>query len=170
YEEDDYAVKRALRILADHGRGMTFLLADGVVPSDEDGGYVRRRIMRRAIQQGRVLGVDEPFLPQLCERVVEVMGDAYPELRSERDAILGWARDEDMHFRRTLTQGERLLRDLVTRAREEGTSWIAAEDAFRLHDTYGFPYELTKELLGEEGLAVDDQGFGELMERAREVA
>ncbi|MFL5779823.1 MAG: alanine--tRNA ligase, partial [Thermoleophilaceae bacterium] len=166
----DYATTRALRILADHGRGMTFLLADGVVPSNEHRGYVLRRIMRRAIQQGRVLGVDGDFLPALCARAIEMMGDAYPELRAQAATIERWARAEEEGFRRTLAQGERLLADLVRRAKEEGTSWIAAEDAFRLHDTYGFPYELTKELLADEGLAVDDQGFEELMERAREVA
>src|SRR3954451_17840962 len=170
FEDGDAAVQRALRILADHGRGMTFLLADGVVPSNEERGYVLRRIMRRAIQQGRVLGLEGAVLPPFCELVVEMMGDAYPELPAQRDTILKWARAEEESFNRTLAQGERLLSDLVRRAKEEGTSWIDAEDAFRLHDTFGFPYELTKELLAEEGLAVDDQGFEELMERAREVA
>jgi alanyl-tRNA synthetase len=170
FEDGDPAVQRALRILADHGRGMTFLLADGVVPSNEERGYVLRRIMRRAIQQARVLDVEGAVLPPFCERVIELMGDAYPELPAQRDTILKWAAAEEESFNRTLAQGERLLADLVRRAKEEGTSWIDAEDAFRLHDTFGFPYELTKELLGEEGLAVDDQGFEELMERAREVA
>jgi alanyl-tRNA synthetase len=166
----DYATTRALRILADHGRGMTFLLGDGVVPSNEHRGYVLRRIMRRAIQQGRVLGIDGDFLPRLCARTIEMMSGAYPELRDQAATIERWARAEEEGFRRTLAQGERLLADLVRRAQGEGTSWIDAEDAFRLHDTYGFPYELTKELLADEGLAVDDQGFEELMERAREVA
>ena len=167
---EDAAATRALRILADHGRGMTFLLADGVVPSNEHRGYVLRRIMRRAIQQGRVLGLDDPFLVALADKVIEIMGGAYPELRERRDTIAKWAQAEDEGFRRTLAQGERLLSDMVRRAKDEGTSWIEADDAFRLHDTYGFPYELTRELLAGEGLAVDDQGFEELMERAREVA
>jgi alanyl-tRNA synthetase len=162
-------VTRAMRILADHGRGMTFLIADGVVPSNEDRGYVLRRIMRRAIQQGRVLGVTD-FLPGLCQVVIAEMGDAYPELRREADTIKRWAHAEEESFTRTLAQGERLLADIVRRAKEEGTSWVSAEDAFRLHDTFGFPYELTKELLKEEGLEVDDQGFDELMERARQIA
>src|ERR687890_2493129 len=98
------------------------------------------------------------------------MGYASPELERDRDTILKWALAEDEGFRRTLAQGERLLADVVRGAKEQETSWIDAEDAFRLHDTYGFPYELTKELLAEEGLAVDDQGFEELMERARDVA
>jgi alanyl-tRNA synthetase len=170
YDDGEFAVQRALRILADHSRGMTFLLADGVVPSNEERGYVLRRIMRRAIQQGRVLGLEGAVLPPFCERVIDLMSGAYPELREHRDTILKWVVAEEESFNRTLVQGERLLADLVRRAKEDGTSWIDAEDAFRLHDTYGFPYELTKELLAAEGLAVDDQGFEELMERAREVA
>jgi alanyl-tRNA synthetase len=169
YGEDDRAT-RALRILADHGRGMTFLLSDGVVPSNEERGYVLRRIMRRAVQQGQVLGIDQSLLPQLAEAVIEVMSGAYPELSQQADTIRRWASSEEESFRRTLEQGERLLAEVVRRAREQGTSWIAAEDAFKLHDTFGFPYELTKELLAEEGLAVDDQGFEELMEQARDVA
>jgi alanyl-tRNA synthetase len=166
----DQPTTRALRILADHGRGMTFLLADGVVPSNEDRGYVLRRIMRRAIQQGRVLEIEGHFLPRLCEQVMEIMGDAYPELIEERETILKWASAEEENFGRTLVQGQRLLDEVIDRAKRDETSWISAEDAFKLHDTYGFPYELTKELLAEEGLSVDDEGFAELMDRARQVA
>ena len=166
----DEVTTRALRILADHGRAATFLLADGVVPSNEDRGYILRRIMRRAMHQGRVLGVEEGLLPRLAERTLEVMGDAYPELRREWPTIERWARAEEDGFGRTLAQGERLLAELVDAAREEGTSWVSAEDAFKLHDTFGFPYEMTKELLAEQGLSVDDQGFEELMDRAREVS
>jgi alanyl-tRNA synthetase len=168
--EDDAAATRALRILADHGRGMAFLMADGVVPSNEDRGYILRRIMRRAIQQGRVLGLDKPFLVPLCDVVREVMGGAYPQLHEERGTIAKWAAAEEEGFRRTLVQGEKLLEEIVTRTKNEGTSWVPAEEAFKLHDTYGFPYELTKELLADEGLAVDDQGFEELMDEARKIA
>ena len=170
YHGGDYATQRALRIIADHGRGMTFLISDGVVPSNEERGYVLRRIMRRAIQQGRSIGIADAFLERVADRVIEVMGEAYPDLRENRELIHKWARAEEEGFTRTLEQGERLLREIIVRAKEAGTSWVDAEDAFRLHDTYGFPYELTKELLAQEGLAVDDQGFEELMERAREVA
>jgi alanyl-tRNA synthetase len=166
----DEATDRALRVLADHGRAAAFLVADGVVPSNEDRGYILRRIMRRAMHQGRVLGIEGAFLPRLCERAVETMGEAYPELRAERPAIERWSRAEEEGFGRTLAQGERLLAELADQARADATSWIAAEDAFKLHDTYGFPYEMTKELLAEQGLAVDDEGFEELMERAREVS
>jgi alanyl-tRNA synthetase len=168
--DQDFPTTRALRILADHGRAATMLIADGVVPSNEDRGYILRRIMRRTIQQGRVLGLNGPFLPALYGRAVELLGDAYPELRSEWPTIERWARSEEESFRHTLEQGERLLAEIVERAKQEGTSWVSAEDAFKLHDTYGFPYEMTKELLAEEGLSVDDQGFEELMERARGVS
>jgi alanyl-tRNA synthetase len=166
----DFATTRALSILADHGRGATFLMADGVVPSNEERGYILRRIMRRTMQQGRVLGLEGSFLPQLYATVVDVMSEAYPELKREWSTIERWARAEEESFGRTLAQGERLLADLVQRAREEQTSWVSADDAFKLHDTYGFPYEMTRELLAEQGLSVDDQGFEELMEKAREVS
>ena len=167
---EDFPTTRALRILADHGRAAAFLLADGVVPSNEERGYILRRIMRRAIQQGHVLEIGEPFVVKLCERVSEVMGDTYPALKSEWPTIERWARAEEESFGRTLEQGERLLAELIERAKGDSTSWVAAEDAFRLHDTFGFPYEMTKELLAERGLSVDDQGFEELMERARETS
>ena len=166
----DFPTTRALRILADHARGMTMLIADGVVPSNEDRGYVLRRIMRRAVQQARVLGIEGSFLPKLCDRVIEVMSGAYPELVERRDDIERWTRTEEESFGRTLEQGERLLGEIVRRAKAEETSWVSASDAFKLHDTFGFPYELTKELLADEGLAVDDQGFEELMEEARRTA
>ncbi|MFL5867618.1 MAG: alanine--tRNA ligase, partial [Thermoleophilaceae bacterium] len=131
--DDDFPTTRALRILADHGRAAAFLLADGVVPSNEDRGYILRRIMRRTMQQGHVLGLTDPFLPKLYERAIEVMGDAYPELNKERATIERWARTEEEHFGRTLAQGEKMLSELIASAKEDGTSWIDAEDAFRLH-------------------------------------
>jgi alanyl-tRNA synthetase len=167
---DDFATTRALRVISDHGRGATHLLADGVVPSNEDRGYVLRRIMRRAIQQAHVLGIDDAFLVRVCERVRDIMGESHPNLVSEWPTIERWARAEEESFGRTLEQGERLLAEVIERAKADYTSWVSAEDAFKLHDTYGFPYEMTKELLAEEGLSVDDQGFEELMERAREVS
>jgi alanyl-tRNA synthetase len=166
YEESE-AVTRAMRIVADHSRGAAFLIADGVVPSNEDRGYILRRIMRRAIQQGNTLGLEAPWLGRFAERVIELMGDVYPELVAERENIARWVNDEEESFGRTLVRGQELLERLVAEARERSTSWIEAEDAFKLHDTYGFPYDLTKELLGEQGLAVDDDGFAELMEEQR---
>jgi alanyl-tRNA synthetase len=166
----DAATTRALRVLADHSRAMTFLIADGVVPSNEDRGYILRRIMRRAIQQGRAIGLESPFLGRFADKVVETMGLAYPELRREQGLIHEWLASEEEGFGHTLEQGTRLLAEVVDRAKAEGTSWVPAEDAFKLHDTYGFPYDLTRELLQEEGLAVDDEGFRELMEEQRERA
>jgi alanyl-tRNA synthetase len=160
-------VTRAMRIVADHSRGAAFLVADGVVPSNEDRGYILRRIMRRAIQQGNALGLEAPWLGRFSERVIELMGDVYPELVAERENIARWVNDEEESFGRTLVRGEQLLERLVAEARERSTSWIDAADAFKLHDTYGFPYDLTKELLAEQGLAVDDDGFAELMEEQR---
>ncbi|HSS05396.1 MAG TPA: alanine--tRNA ligase [Solirubrobacterales bacterium] len=164
------AVTRAMRIVADHSRGAAFLIADGVVPSNEDRGYILRRIMRRAIQQGRTLGLEAPWLGRFAERAIEIMGGAYSELVAEREAIARWVGDEEESFGRTLERGTELLERLVSEAKESSTSWIDAADAFKLHDTYGFPYDLTKELLAEQGLAVDDGGFEELMEEQRQRA
>jgi alanyl-tRNA synthetase len=162
-EESD----RSLRILADHTRGMTFLVADGVVPSNEDRGYVLRRVMRRAIQHGRRLGMEPGFLTRYADVVTETMGGEYGELVRERDAIRRWLQSEEEGFGRTLEQGTRLLDDLIARARDQGAEGIASEDAFRLHDTYGFPIDLTLELVAEHGLGVDEEGFEALMEEQR---
>jgi alanyl-tRNA synthetase len=168
--DDDAKTTRAMRILADHSRGMVNLIADGVVPSNEDRGYVLRRIMRRAILQGRVLGLDSPYLDRFAERAIELTAEVAPQLAAERENVMRWVADEEQSFGRTLDRGSELLARLIERAREDGTSWISADDAFRLHDTYGFPYEMTRELLAEEGLSVDDQGFEALMEAQRERA
>jgi alanyl-tRNA synthetase len=166
----DPATTRAMRIIADHSRGMTFLIADGVVPSNEDRGYILRRIMRRAIQQGRVLALETPYMERFAERAIELMGGAYPELADERDMILRWVNDEEESFGRTLDRGTELLTRMIAEAKGAQSSWVPAEQAFQLHDTFGFPYDLTKELLAEEGLSVDDAGFEELMEEQRERA
>jgi alanyl-tRNA synthetase len=164
---EDRDTDRALCILADHTRGMTFLVADGVVPSNEERGYVLRRIMRRAIQQGRALGMDPGFLPRFAERVRELMGAAYPELGEQRESIQKWLSSEEESFGRTLEQGLQTLRQHIDRARDAGSDTVAAEDAFKLHDTFGFPFDLTKELLAEEGLTVDEPGFERLMNAQR---
>ena len=166
----DPKVTRAMRIIADHARGSVNLIADGVVPSNEDRGYVLRRIMRRAIQQGRVLGLEPPYLGRFAERAIELMAVAYPHLEAERESVMRWVSDEEESFGRTLDRGAELLAKLVGEAKAASTSWIDAADAFRLHDTYGFPYDLTRELLAEEGLAVDDEGFEALMDEQRERA
>jgi alanyl-tRNA synthetase len=137
---EDFIGDRALRILADHARAMTFLVADGVVPSNEDRGYVLRRVMRRAILQGRGLELEPGFLTRYSERVTELMGDSYPELVEQATAIRTWMSAEEEGFGRTLTQGMGTLRVLIEQAREAGRSTVAAAEVFRLHDTFGFPY------------------------------
>jgi len=153
--------ERALRILADHTRGMTFLIADGVVPSNEDRGYVLRRLMRRAIAQGHRLGFQGEFLPKYVDVVTETMGAAYPELTREREAILRWVQAEEQGFGRTLETGLSMLDDLLARGE------VSGEDAFKLHDTYGFPIDLTTEIAGERDVPVDIAGFDALMEEQR---
>jgi alanyl-tRNA synthetase len=170
----DFPTTRALRILADHTRAATFLIADGIVPSNEDRGYILRRVMRRAIQQGRMLEMEPGFMPKYAAIVREIMGGAYPELHEQSEAIDRWMAAEEEGFGRTLEQGTRLLDELIARARAEGDEGVSSEDAFRLHDTYGFPIDLTLELVAQHGLGVDEQGFEVLMEeqraRARAVA
>jgi alanyl-tRNA synthetase len=166
----DFPTDRALRILADHGRSMTFLVADGVVPSNEDRGYVLRRVMRRAIQQGRALELEPGFLRRYAEHVTELMGAEYPELHEQREVVRRWLDAEEEGFGRTLEQGSKLLDELVARARESGAEGISAADAFMLHDTYGFPIDLTRELVAEEGMGVDEEGFEALMGEQRERA
>jgi alanyl-tRNA synthetase len=152
---------RALRILADHTRGMTFLIADGVVPSNEDRGYVLRRLMRRAIAQGHRLGFEGDFLPRYVDIVQETMGAAYPELGRERDTILRWVRAEEQGFGRTLETGLTMLEDLLSAGE------VSGEDAFKLHDTFGFPIDLTTEIAGERSVPVDIASYDALMEEQR---
>jgi alanyl-tRNA synthetase len=164
----DFQTDRALRVLADHGRAITFLIADGVVPSNEDRGYVLRRIMRRAILQGRHgLALDPGFLRLYAERVTEQMGSQYPELGEQREIVTKWLDSEEESFGRTLEQGTKLLDDLIARANENGEEGISAQDAFLLHDTYGFPFDLTREIVAEQDLGVDEKGFEDLMEEQR---
>jgi alanyl-tRNA synthetase len=165
---EDFTTDKALRILADHARAMTFLIADGAVPSNEDRGYVLRRIIRRAILQGsHTLALEPGFLPRYAELVTELMGGEYAELGEQRDSVRTWLQAEEEAFGRTLAQGTRLLDELIARARDSGDEGIAAADAFMLHDTYGFPIDLTLELVAEHGLGVDEAGFESLMEEQR---
>ena len=161
---------RAMRIIADHSRGMSFLIAAGVVPSNEDRGYILRRVMRRAIQQGRNLGFEGSWLGRFTERTIEIMGEAHPRVASGREQIDRWVRAEEESFGRTLDRGMNLLEQIVERSLASSNSWISADEAFQLHDTYGFPYDLTREIVSQRGLQVDDQGFEELMEAQRRRA
>jgi alanyl-tRNA synthetase len=166
----DFPTDKALRVLADHSRAMTFLIADGVVPSNEERGYVLRRVMRRAIQHGRALGLERGFLHRYADVVTEVMGAEYPELSDQRDVVRRWMGSEEEGFGRTLEQGLKRLDELIARAREADAEGIAAPDAFLLHDTYGFPIDLTLEIVAEHGLGVDEAGFEALMEGQRSRA
>jgi alanyl-tRNA synthetase len=159
--------ERALRVLADHSRGMSFLIADGVVPSNEERGYVLRKIMRRAIFQGRRIGIEGAFLTRFADTVRDQMGAAYPELIAEREAVDMWLGREEEAFGRTIEQGQKLLDEMISRARDNGQEGIGADNAFLLHDTYGFPFELTSEIAAEHGLGTDAQGFEDLMEQQR---
>jgi alanyl-tRNA synthetase len=167
---EQYETDRSLRLLADHGRATAFLIADGVVPSNEDRGYVLRRITRRAIQHGRALGLEPGFLSRYADVVTELMGSEYAELHEQRESIRKWLDAEEEGFGRTLEQGTRLLTQLLDRAEQEGAEGISDEDAFMLHDTYGFPIEMTAELAAERGLGVDEDGFERLMNQQRERA
>jgi alanyl-tRNA synthetase len=164
---EDASADRALRILADHARGMSFLIADGVVPSNEDRGYVLRHLTRRAILQGRRLAMEPGFLLRYAGVVRELMVEAYPELGEQREAIERWLSSEEEAFGRTLEQGTRLLDELIEQALEAKERTISAADAFALHDTHGFPFDLTRELAAERGLGVDEQGFERLMDAQR---
>jgi alanyl-tRNA synthetase len=162
-----FTTDKALRVLADHSRAVSFLLADGVVPSNEDRGYVLRRIMRRAIQHGRSLGLGPGTLGRYADIVAETMGGAYPELHAQRDLIVRWIAAEEESFGRTLEQGLTRLDELIARAHDRGDEGIAAADAFQLHDTYGFPIDMTLEIVTEHDLGVDEQGFEVLMDQQR---
>jgi alanyl-tRNA synthetase len=158
YGENEIATK-AHRVIADHGRAMTFLVADGIVPSNEGRGYVLRRVIRRAVQHGRRIGLDEVW--PVTRIVTEQMRDWYPELQDHAEEVERIVRAEEERFSETLDRGLKLFEDV---AKGDG---ISGEDAFKLHDTYGFPLELTTELAEERGLAVDDDEFRRLMEEQR---
>src|SRR6476660_5212165 len=160
------AQTKSLRVLADHGRAMSFLATDGIEPSNEGRGYVLRRVIRRAVQHGRRIGLDDRFATRLHAHVVELLGDAHPELRSEQARVAAELAAEEERFSRTLETGGKLLDDLLAGTSSE----VPADDAFRLHDTYGFPIELTVEIAAEHGKTVDEAGFAELMDQQRDRA
>ena len=155
----------SLRILADHGRTVTFLIGDGVVPSNDGRGYVLRRVLRRAARHGWQYGGDGLITPRLAERTIDVMGDAYPDLVEKRDFILDVVTREEEKFRRTLESGHQLLDTEL----QEGEA-LSGSAAFKLHDTYGFPIDLTKEIAAERGVEVDLAGFDVEMEAQRSRA
>ncbi|MDH4140429.1 MAG: alanine--tRNA ligase, partial [Coriobacteriia bacterium] len=160
----------SLRILADHARAVTFLIADGVLPSNEGRGYVLRRLLRRAVRHGRLLGRTEPFMSALIDVVVEQMGEAYPEIVEHHELVRRMVDSEEQRFGATLRQGLTFLEDEVATLRDAGGEAFDGTKAFALHDTYGFPIELTSEILSEHGLEVDMDTFESEMEVQRERA
>jgi alanyl-tRNA synthetase len=160
----------SLRILAEHGRAVTFLVADGVVPANEGRGYVLRRMLRRVVLHARKLGVEKEVMGPLVEATVKSLGDAYPELVERKPFVLQVAASEEDHFGATLRQGMVLFEDQVARLKESGDGRFPGDAAFRYHDTYGFPIELTVELAEEQGLEVDTEVFDRLMNEQRERA
>jgi len=159
----------AFRVIADHIRCLTFALTDGAVPGNEGRGYVLRRILRRAVRFGRQqLDLREPFLHTLVPVVVDVMGDAFPELKTDPKRVMEIIKDEEVSFGRTLDRGIQLFEEAAARSHE--THRISGEDAFKLHDTYGFPVDLTQIMAAERGMTVDIADYERLMEEARERA
>ena len=160
----------SLRVITDHIRGAVFMIADGVMPSNEGRGYVLRRLLRRAARHGRLLGMRETFLYKIVDTVIHENEHAYPELAGKRDMITKLVRVEEESFARTIDQGLQLLNGYMDETVKSGKTVFPGEDAFRLSDTYGFPIDLTKEIVAERGLTVDEEEFGRLMLEQRERA
>jgi len=166
----DENIDRAIRIVAEHSRGIAFLIADGVMPSNEGRGYVLRRILRRASLFGRKLGWNDPFLNEMAEVVVSTMSHIYPELMANQSLITEVIRVEEEKFITTLDTEVNLVEKLIGEASAQGREELTSEEVFRLYDTYGFPPELTAEIAREKGLSIDWEGFQAEMEKQREMA
>jgi alanyl-tRNA synthetase len=158
----------SLRVIADHGRALVFLAADGVLPSNEGRGYIFRRLLRRAVRHGKLLGLDKPFLSEAADTVINAMKSHYVELGLQRDRIIEILSLEEKKFNQTLNAGLALLTDRIEDLRQKGHHAIPGEDAFKLYDTHGFPLELTQEVAAEYGLTVDVSGFEASMQRQQE--
>ncbi len=166
----DKTADNAMRVIAEHSRGIAFLIADGVIPSNEGRGYVLRRLLRRTALFGRRLGLDKPFLSEMAVTTVEQMGHVYPELVQRQDFILQVTENEEARFGETLSTGLELLDGIMEKASGRGKKEISGEQAFKLYDTYGFPVELTQEIAADRGFYVDLKGFEKKMEKQRERA
>jgi alanyl-tRNA synthetase len=158
----------SLRVIADHARALVFLAADGVLPSNEGRGYIFRRVLRRAVRHGKLLGLDKPFLSEAADTVIALMGDHYSELRTQRERIHEILSLEERKFSQTLSTGLALLTELLTDLKEHHQSVIPGEAVFKLYDTHGFPVELTQEIAAEQGFSVDVSGFEQSMQRQQE--
>ncbi|MEE0845708.1 MAG: alanine--tRNA ligase [Eggerthellaceae bacterium] len=165
--KEDAATDLSLRIVADHSRSVTFMIADGILPSNEGRGYVLRRLLRRAVMHGHKLGIEGPFLKNYIDAIIGQMGSVYPEIVDNRELVECVVLSEEERFGATLRQGQAYLADEL--AKLSGTV-LAGETAFTLHDTYGFPVEITEEICAEQGITVDAEGFEACMEQQRERA
>ncbi|MFH0941909.1 MAG: alanine--tRNA ligase [Chloroflexota bacterium] len=160
----------AIRVVAEHGRGIAFLIADGVLPANDGAGYVLRRLLRRSLLFSRNIGRDRPFLTEVAKMAVKLLGDVYPELKQRQEFIIKVIETEEARFKDTLETGLELIENVSVAGETSGTKVISGEDAFRLHDTFGFPIELTSEISGSRGLTVDMAGFEKEMAKQREKA
>ncbi len=157
----------SLRVITDHIRSATFMICDGVLPSNEGRGYVLRRLLRRAARHGKLLGVNEPFLYKVCDTVVHENEGHYPELRERQAYITKVIRVEEENFNKTIDAGLRIYNSMIEEHKAKGETVFSGADAFKLYDTYGFPIDLTIEMAGDEGMTVDQEGFQALMEEQR---
>ena len=160
----------SIRVITDHIRSVTFMISDGIMPSNEGRGYVLRRLLRRACRHGRLLNIEGNFLPELALTVIAGSKDGYPELEEKKDFILNVIAKEEEQFNKTIDQGLGILSDMIREMEEKDTKTLSGEDVFKLYDTYGFPIDLTKEILEEKGMDVDEDGFHAAMEVQRKTA
>ena len=165
-----HGVDVSLRVITDHIRSATFMICDGVLPSNEGRGYVLRRLLRRAARHGKLLGVNEPFLYKVCDTVIHENEGHYPELRERQDYITKVIRVEEENFAKTIDGGLRIFNDMLAQHQEKGEKVFSGEDAFKLYDTYGFPMDLTLEMVEEQGMTLDEKAFHQLMEEQRQRA
>ncbi len=160
----------SLRVITDHIRSVTFMISDGILPSNSGRGYVLRRLLRRASRHGRILGIDREFLVELAETVIEGAKDGYPELEEKKDFIFKVIVKEEEQFNKTIDQGLSILADIIEQMESKDENVMSGEEAFRLYDTYGFPVDLTKEILEEKGLSIDEDGFKKAAKEQKEKA
>ena len=168
--ETEYKKDVSIRVITDHIRSVTFMVSDGIMPSNEGRGYVLRRLLRRAARHGRLLGIKGAFLAKLSEVVIRESQDGYPELADKKDYILKLIATEEENFNKTIDQGLSILNDMMAEMEAEKKTVLSGENTFKLYDTYGFPIDLTIEILEEKGFTVDEEGFKEAMEVQRQKA
>ncbi len=168
--QTDEAKDVSIRLITDHIRSSTFLISDGVMPSNEGRGYVLRRLIRRAARHGKLLGIEGEFLSELCKVVIAECADGYPELEEKKEFILKVFSNEEEQFAKTINQGLQILNEMISKTKAENKTCLSGEDTFKLYDTYGFPVDLTIEILEEAGMTADQDGFKVCMNKQREQA